>query len=83
MSDLGGIRDRLTLIVAGGYFDDRRYDYDGSNNLIYRGYALKHKTATSDSEWYIWKYTYTGGNLTRMEGPLTGTWDGRAALSWS
>jgi YD repeat-containing protein len=84
MSDLGGIRDRLTLIVAGGYFDDCRYVYDANDNLIYMGFNLVHKTATSEADWYIWKYTYDASdNLTRKEGPLEGSWDNRASLAWA
>jgi len=83
MTDLGGINDRLTLIVAGGYFSDCRYAYDASNNMIYMGYNRIHESATSDATWYIWKFTYDGSNnLIRKEGPLDGTWDNRASLSW-
>ena len=32
--------------------------------------------------WDIWKFTYSGGDLSRSEGPLSGTVDGRADLDW-
>ena len=37
----------------------------------------------SATNWVIWKYTYVTGALTKIEGPLVGTWDGRGALDWS
>lgn len=83
MSNLGGIRDRLTLIVAGAYFDDCRYAYDVNDNMIYMGFNLIHKAATSDSTWNVWKFTYSGSNLVRKEGPLEGSWDNRASLGWA
>lgn len=83
MSSLGGIRDRLTLIVAGAYFDDCRYAYDESNNMIYMGYNLVHKAPTDAATWFVWKFSYTGSNLVRKEGPLEGSWDNRASLDWA
>lgn len=63
-------------------------DYDGSNNLIYIGYAVS-GTAKSAASWLIKKLTYDGSsNLTdiQLEGGNTGfdaVWDNRAALSYS
>jgi len=60
---------------------DRRYDYT-SGNLDYLGKNVAIAGTTSD-DWQIFKFTYDGsGNVTRMQGPLVGTWDGRAALGW-
>ena len=61
---------------------DRRYDYDGSVNLIYYGKATKMWALTGDKSWYIWKYTYSSSNLVRFQGPLLGVWDNRAELDW-
>jgi hypothetical protein len=52
-----------------------------SGDLDYIGMHL-HKAATTDVNWKIWKFTWSAGKLTNIEGPLTGTWDGRASLSW-
>ena len=42
-----------------------------------------HKTAESAEGWQIIKISYDGdGNPTRWSGPLVGTVDGRATLSW-
>lgn len=46
-----------------------RGQYDGSNNLIFAGYA-KPGTAETDSKWQIVKYTYSGTNRTKAEWPL-------------
>lgn len=64
------------------YWKDQRFDWT-SGNLDYKAFNATHKAATSDATWYIWKYTYSAGNLTRTEGPLEGSYDGRAALAWA
>jgi YD repeat-containing protein len=81
---LSYINDRQTIAVLGGIWHDQRYEWDASNNLIYIGTneLLNESTSTNDY-WEITKLTWdASGNLTRMQGPLRGTWDGRAALSW-
>lgn len=56
---------------------------NASGELTYKGIHATHKAATSDTSWLIWKYTWTSANVTRIEGPLEGSWDGRAALAWA
>jgi hypothetical protein len=68
--------------LDGSKWKDQRYDYT-SGNLDYKGVNETHKAATDSSTWEISKYTWTGSNITRIEGPLTGSWDGRAALAWA
>ena len=87
MSDLpdykiGYIRDRQTIAILGGIWHDQRFEYDGSNNVIYSGVHEMHNVATSDIDWEIWKYTYSSSNCVRIEGPLRGAWDDRAILDW-
>ena len=82
MYDLSGIQDRLTIAVLGGIWKDVRFDY-GTGDLDYRGCNITHKAATDEETWSIWKYTYSSGNLTRIEGPLSGSWDNRASLDWA
>ena len=70
-----------------GYADDscwkdRRFYYDGSGNLIYKAFNTRHKAATSRDDWYVWKYTWTDGNIARTEGPLIGVCDDRASMAW-
>ena len=79
---LGYIRDRNTIAVLGGIWHDQRFDYAGGSNLIYRGVHEMHDMSTANEDWEIWKYTYSGSDIIRIEGPLRGSWDGRAALVW-
>ena len=79
---MGFIRDRNTIAILGGIWHDERKDYDVGGNLIYRGVHEMHNIAVTDENWEVWKYTYTGSNVVRIEGPLRGTWDGRATLAW-
>lgn len=60
---------------------DTRMEYS-SGDLIYRGLHATHKAATSDTSWLIFKYTWSGEDLVRIEGPLSGSWDNRASLAW-
>jgi len=68
-------------LLANNYWKDARFDYT-SGDLDYKGLNTTHKAATSATSWYVWKFTYSGGELVRMEGPLTGSWDNRASLAW-
>ncbi len=63
------------------------FDYDGSNNLIYQGWAAP-GTALSDAAWAIQKNTFTAGNLTLTQ--LAGgdnlpnkVWNDRVSLAYS
>ena len=62
---------------------DRLFAYDASNNLIYFGKADAHQTDQATGVFNIWKLSYTDGELSYVEGPLRGTWDGRADLDWA
>jgi len=85
--------ERMTQPSVAGDFDDiekavletkwldTRYDFTGGE-LTYKGRNVGHKAATSAATWYVTKYVYSGGDIVRIEGPLVGTWDGRAALAW-
>ena len=68
-------------LLADNYWHDTRYDFTG-NNPIYIGKHTTHDVATSDTGWFIWKFSWSGNNPTRKEGPLVGSWDGRAGLGW-
>ena len=70
-------------LLAGNYWNDQRFEFSG-DDLIYKGLNTTHKALTSDTDWYILKYTWDGsGNPTRIEGPLVGSWDNRASLAWA
>ena len=67
---------------TGSIWNDLRLAWSGSD-LIYVGKHMSHKAATSDAEWFVWKLTWTSGDLTRSEGPLVGDWDSCASLGWA
>jgi hypothetical protein len=79
---LGYIRDRSTIATLGGIWHDQKLEWS-SGNLIYYGVHEMHNMPDSDENFEIWKYTWTSGDLTRMEGPLRGSWTGRATLGWA
>jgi hypothetical protein len=69
------------VIIENDDSKDQRQDYT-SGEMDYRGTNAIHKAATTATTWQITKYTWVSSNCTRVEGPLEGSWDGRAALSW-
>ena len=65
----------------------KQFDYDGSGNLIYEGWAAP-GLATSAAVWAIKQNTYSGANLTAVkwavgDSAFTNIWDNRAGLSYS
>jgi hypothetical protein len=51
---------------------------------IYIGKNPAHKAGTTNGKtWYIKKFTWTGDDCTRIEGPLEGNWADRATLGWA
>jgi len=81
---VGTIGNKTILASLNAIWKDQRYAYDASGTIIYRGVSIYHGNGTTEEDWEIWKYSYDGsGNLTRIEGPLKGSWDGRAALGWT
>lgn len=60
------------------------FDYDADNNIIYSGWA-QWGSATTDEAWLIFKYSYSGGNLTKKEatrGGPTRIWANRVTLTY-
>jgi len=72
---------KVIYVDSSTYWKDQRYDYT-SGNLDYKGSNVTHDAATDAETWYIWKYTWNGDNVERIEGPLIGAWDNRATLDW-
>lgn len=61
---------------------DKRLDWT-SGDLDYLGISWVSGASTSaGSLWWIKKFTWVGGNPTRIQGPLQGNWDNRATLGW-
>ena len=64
----------------------KRFDYDGSGNILYAGLAAP-GTASSAAAWAIRRYTYVGANLVLVDwagsnNSLVNVWNDRAALQY-
>lgn len=70
------------LILAGQLYRCKQFAYDATNQLIYEGYHLDPNAGDGDKHWHIFKHSWTDGKKTKTQGPLIGTWTGRAALPW-
>lgn len=68
-------------VALNTFWQDVRMEYSGGD-IIYKGAHFAHDAAIADNKWEIWKYTWDGSDLTRIEGPLVGAWDDRATLGW-
>jgi hypothetical protein len=55
--------------------------YDGSDNVIYKGYNFDTNAPDSYTNWEIHKLTYDSGNMIK-EQISEGTWTDRASLNW-
>jgi hypothetical protein len=73
--------EKWALIQSDGMWAVRRFEYS-SEKIIYIGRNVVHKAATAAIDWHIWKFSYTGDDVTMIEGPLRGDWDSRATLDW-
>jgi hypothetical protein len=62
-------------------YHDKRYDWL-TGKLRYEGRHHEHNASTKDKFWIIWKYTWSGNNKIREQGPVIGSWDGRFDLEW-
>lgn len=74
------INNRPPEIVDSGFYMDIRFDVDDSAPN-YIGLHTTLNAPTSDSFWKIYKFTYSGSNVTRIQSQ-TGVYDNRATLSW-
>lgn len=81
VGDLTVSMSDVETLLADAYWKQKRYDYT-SGNLDYAGHHTSVTAATSDAEWRVYKYTWSGTNITRIQGPITGAWDDRATLAW-
>ena len=83
VADLTVTTGDIEKLLAGHYWKDQRFEFS-SGDLIYKGLSTTHKASTSTGNlWWIWKYTWSSGELTRKEGPLNDDWDDRASLAWA
>ena len=75
--DVNNVKPQLADL---GFFCDVRFDADDSAPT-YIGLHVTNGAATTDPNWKILKFTYSGANTTRIQ-TAYGTWDGRTALGW-
>ena len=68
-------------LIAKTYWKDKRFDYSGAD-LIYMGVNRDQNASSGDPNWHIWKLTWSGTSLGRIQGPIIGSWDNRASLGW-
>ena len=75
----------MALISTNQYWKDMRFSYDINLNVEYSGVAKNLGASTSSgNHWYVKKYTYDASfNVTRIQGPIEGNWDDRAAMAWT
>lgn len=74
------VSNRPPQVVDSGFYSDIRFDVDDSAPN-YIGLHVTVAALTSDPYWKIYKFTYSGSNVTRIESQ-TGIWDNRASLVW-
>lgn len=72
------INNRPPQLVDLGFYADIRYDTDDSAP-DYIGLNITNGAETTTADWKIYKLTYSGSNVTRIQ-VAYGTWDGRVAL---
>jgi len=82
MSDpVGGVLSRDAIIGLNAYWKLKKIEYT-SNLPIYIGCHYLHDATDGNTNWEVWKFTWTGTDCTQIEGPLTGSWTGKASLAW-
>lgn len=65
-------------LLADYYWLRIKYEYDGSDNCIYKGCNVSLTAADGDTDWYITRFDWTGDNCTEQRVRIT-SWTARAA----
>lgn len=78
----GTYESNITRLLADMKWGVTLEERDDSDNLLYRGRNVEHDAATTDTDWYIWRFTLDSQNVTREQGPLEGAWGNRENLEW-
>ena len=79
---VGGTSDRESLVGLDSYWKDQQIEYS-SGLPVYVGRHYRSGRPDGDENWAVWKFTYSGVDVTRLEGPIVGTWTDRATLGWA
>jgi hypothetical protein len=80
-TDIGGVNTRDQIINLDAYWREERFEYSGGLKVFVGKHHIRN-APTDDDRWEIWKKNYDGDVVTRIEGPLQGSWDGRNSLTW-
>ena len=78
--DLTVTQGDVEKLLAGAYWLNTKLEYDASDQLIYKGCNDALAAADGDTDWYIFKYDWTSGNITQVRVRKT-SWTARAS-SW-
>lgn len=70
------INQRPPQITDSAFYSDIRFDADDSLP-DYVGLHIQNGASTTDTEWKLYKFTYNGSNVTRIQ-VAYGSWDDRA-----
>lgn len=73
------------LLLDAGY--TQALDYDGSNRVIYQGWAVPRTANKANAVWRVCRLTYSGDNVTDIEWAdgnesFDNIWNDRASLSY-
>lgn len=79
-ADLTVTMGDVEKLLAQNYWKEKRIEYN-AGDPIYIGYHTTLGVATSDSNWYVFKLTWSSGDMVRQQGPQVTSWDDRA-LGW-
>ncbi len=74
--------DQLLVSSPADAYKHQIFVYDSDGNVTYIGRHANHKESTASTDWKVWKYTWTSGNCTKIEGWLEGAWDDYSTLAW-
>jgi len=78
IDDLNVSMGDVEKLLADNYWASKQYDY-ATGKLDYVGCNTDVSAGDGDTDWYIWKYTWTGENLTKVQGPRVTSWTNRAS----
>ena len=74
------VNNQRAEVVDLGFYCDVRFDASDAAPT-YIGLHLTNGAATTDPNWKIIKFTYSGSDTTRIQ-TAYGAWDNRASLGW-
>ena len=82
VGDLTVTMGDIEALLADNYWKRILID-NTTGDIDYIGKHTVLATATSTATWHVWRYQDYSGSLSRdIQGPLVGSWTGRAALGW-